>query len=147
MSVAGPRPNCISWNKAAASARVAPSNAGEERNARASPAARAKVPAPTGLPPPSIGTTRDLAVHRGGGTSAACGAAIIAATTLLAAGSDLGTGAAFKSLTNALPFQYQRWSAAWPLIITAERSLPPTATLRLAGFWRFNRSPRVGTLR
>ena len=33
--------------------------------------------------------------------------------------------------SNLLPVQYHRWSATWPLIITAERSLPETATLRL----------------
>jgi hypothetical protein len=52
--------------------------------------------------------TRDLAVHKGGGTNAACGAAIAAATALLTAARVRGTGAAFRSVTNALPFQYQR---------------------------------------
>ena len=54
----------------AARASIAPSSSGEARNAAASPAARAKRPAPTGLPPPSIGMTCALAAQNGGGSSA-----------------------------------------------------------------------------
>ena len=52
-----------------------------------------------------------------------------------------------RSVANFLPSQYQRWSALWPPIITAARSLPATATLRLPGHRCFISSPSVGTRR
>ena len=63
------------------------------------------------------------------------------------AATDRGIATPLRSLTNVFPSQYQRWSARWPDIITAERSFPATATLRLPAWTCFNRSPRVGTRR
>ena len=91
MSLAAPLPSPISPISRAASASVMPSNAGVARNARASPAARAKRPAPTDtLPSPTgIGTAR--ATQSAGSVSGSPGAAISAATVWLAAATLDGT--------------------------------------------------------
>src|SRR4051812_43903393 len=137
-------PRRMSWMSAAESASTAASACGLARNLAESPAAREKLPLPTGLPPPSSGTTCALPAQKGGGSSPGSGVAIAAATAELVRPTALGI-AALRSLSNFAPVQYQRWSATWPLIITAERSLPDTATLRLVGHLRFISSPRVGT--
>ena len=118
--------------RARASRRRTPARRG---SALASPAARAKRPAPTGLPPPSIGTTRALAVHkRRRDRAAACGAAIAAATAVLTARQRLrdGAPASGRWRTPCRP-NTSAGRRRWPPIITAARSLPATATLRLAG--------------
>ena len=89
--------------------------------------------------------TRAFAWQNGGGCSGGRGCASAAAIAAFTLGTTRGTGAAARSVANALPVQYQRWSALWPVIITAARSLPDTATLRLPGHRAFISSPSVGT--
>src|SRR5215210_5082720 len=126
----------------AASASTAPSNAGEARNPAASPAVRANRPSPTGLPPPSIATGAAFSEQIAGGTNGGCGAAISVATAELVR-ATLAGAVVRKSVAKRLPSQYQRWSALCPPIITAARSLPAMATLRLAGDALLSRSPSV----
>ena len=90
---------------------------------------------------------RALAWQKGGGSSGAPGWASAAATAAFTFGTTCGTDAPARSVSNFLPVQYQRWSTLCPLIITAARSLPDTATLRLAGQRAFISSPSVGTSR
>ncbi len=92
-------------------------------------------PAPTGGPPPSIGMTCDLPWQSGGHFQRR--AVLRRWRWRPPSGprsTERGMAAPFRSVTKVLPSQYQRWSASCPHIITAERSLPATATLRLPGW-------------
>src|SRR3954454_2073935 len=140
-------PRRMSWMSAAESASTAASAWGLARKRAESPAAREKLALPTGFPPPPSGTACALAAQKGGASSPGTGVAIAAATAALVRATAAGIAAELTSVSNLLPVQYQRWSATWPLIMTAERSLPETATLRLAGHLRFISSPSVGTRR
>ena len=113
---------------------MSPSISGEARSAAASPAARANRPAADRL---AAALDRDrprLGLAEGG--------RLERRARLRQRGGDRGIHLAARpagparrsrSVVNCLPSQYQRWSALWPLIITAARSLPETATLRLRG--------------
>src|SRR4051794_41964242 len=90
---------------------------------------------------------RALAWQKAGDWSGWRGCASAVATAALTLGTTVGTGAPARSVSNLPPVQYQRWSALCPVIITAARSLPETATLRLPGQRAFIRSPSVGTSR
>jgi hypothetical protein len=89
---------------------------------------------------------RAFAEQISGGSSGGCPAAIIAATAALARETLCGI-AERRSVAKRLPSQYQRWSTSLPPIITAERSLPATATLRLPRAEALSRSPSVPTFR
>src|SRR6185437_13114819 len=100
-------------------------------------------PDPTGAwPATAMGCA--LLAQNGGASSAGDGAASNRATAALVT-AMLGGWRTERSVANRPPSQNQRWSARWPLIITAARSLPATATLRLAGQRAFVSSPSVGT--
>ena len=102
--------------------------------ARGSPALRAKALVADRWPPPSIGTTRDLAWHSAGSSQRRPVLRRSAlATAVLAAATERDMATPLRSVEKVLPSQYQRWSAWRPPIITADRSLPATATLRLPG--------------
>src|SRR3954467_10829540 len=87
-----------------------------------------------------------FAAQKGGGVSAADGAASIRPIASFTAATLFGCGAG-RAETKPLSPQSQGWSAEPPLIISADRSFPATATTLLAGERCFKRSPSVGTRR
>ena len=135
VGIARVRPSFISWISPRASASIGAVEFGRGAERRCVAGSAREAAGANGLAAALDRDRRcDFASQNGGGSSGLRAVRHArAATAALALRDDRGRRRAPVSVTKPCRSQYQRWSTLWPPIMTAARSLPATATMRLRG--------------